>query len=368
MPTVLLAGAFGQTNPGDEAILRAFLNHLEGWRAIVTSADPESTNREHGCRAISSHDIVEVARQVNRANALVFAGGTVFKQLHPSARRPANDLLRKSLVLAAEARLLRKPVAMLGVGAGRLSGTSRRLAKALARRADLLVLRDEESAALLARCGLPPPFRVGTDLAWTLFGPPRIRASRDNDVVVVALSHLAGNGPLALTIARALRPLVAEGIPVKLQPWQRLPSGGDEELADKIARATGSEIISPPKDLAEATAMFRSSRLVVGFRYHALMAAASAGTPFIAYTHEAKLAGIARRLDQPAVSPTTPPDAFADSIREALNAVPPAPEAVNAEVGAAEDGFRLLRLLLDGGAADPEEVVGLPLRPSPRAP
>ena len=41
MATVLLAGAFGQRNPGYEALLRAFCDELVDHRVIATSADPD---------------------------------------------------------------------------------------------------------------------------------------------------------------------------------------------------------------------------------------------------------------------------------------------------------------------------------------
>lgn len=367
MPTVLLAGAFGQGNPGDEALLRAFLDHLDGWRSVVTSSDPSSTERQYGCRAVASNDLIQVARVVGRSDALVFAGGTVFKTLHPSSRRAPSDSLRKGLALATGARLLRKPVAMLGVGAGELSGMSKHLARSLARRPHLLVLRDEESAMVLQSCGVRPPFRVGTDPAWTLFGTPPDRSPHTDDVIVV-LSHLAGDASLGSYVANAIRPLVAEGVRLRLQPWQQGRSGGDERLAQDISRDTGADVIPPPGNIVDAAAIFRTCSLVVGLRYHALLAAAAAGVTFLAYTHEPKLAGIARRLRQPAVAPALPSERFADAVRAALSAPAPVREAVGQQIETAEAGFRLLRLLLDGGkTAEPEEVVGLPLRPAPGA-
>ena len=53
MPDVVLAGAFGQRNPGDEALLRAFLGALPG-NVTVTSRDPIATRAIFGCETISS--------------------------------------------------------------------------------------------------------------------------------------------------------------------------------------------------------------------------------------------------------------------------------------------------------------------------
>ena len=40
MPTAILAGAFGQRNPGDEALLDAFVAALPDWDVIATAVVP----------------------------------------------------------------------------------------------------------------------------------------------------------------------------------------------------------------------------------------------------------------------------------------------------------------------------------------
>ena len=114
MPTAVLAGAFGQRNPGDEALLDAFIGALPDWDVIATAVVPP-----HGraTETVASDDPARVARAVARSEAVVFAGGTVFKELPPRTRRPALDLLQKGAALAYGAKALGKRLAMIGVGA-----------------------------------------------------------------------------------------------------------------------------------------------------------------------------------------------------------------------------------------------------------
>jgi polysaccharide pyruvyl transferase WcaK-like protein len=402
---ILLAGAFGQGNPGDEALLRAFAAALPDHRAIAVSSSPAATAAEHGLAAVHRDDPLAVLRAVRGSDGVVIAGGTVFKTLHPACGRRPGSLLRRLVALTLAAKTMRKPVALVGVGAGRLDRTpARRLSRVVVQAADLLILRDEESAARLAAAGATAPFRVGADAAWTALedtarngrgrvaaaahrrratlarvssAAPDEGAARDDRrapascavaaanpaPVVVALSHVAGGRELPDVLAAGLAPVAATGVPVLLQPWQP----GDVALGRTLAaRLDGVRLVPAPADLAAARDAFVAARLVVGLRFHALVAAAAAGVPFVAYAHEPKHLGLARRLGQPAVAPGEP---LAETVLDALAGDPrriaaPSREAVARERVLAEEGFRLLRVLVAGGRTEEAAAVdGLALRP-----
>ena len=97
-------------------------------------------------------------------------------------------------------------------------------------------------------------------------------------------------------------------------------------------------------------------------RFHALVAAASAGVPALAVAHEPKLAGLARRLGQPAVRGRRAPATLIAARASPLDGAPP-PAAVGRE-RARPRSFRLLRVLLARGRSDEAvDVDGLALRP-----
>jgi polysaccharide pyruvyl transferase WcaK-like protein len=116
--------------------------------------------------------------------------------------------------------------------------------------------------------------------------------------------------------------------------------------------------------------VFADARLVVGLRFHALVAAAAAGVPFVAYAHELKHVGLARRLGQPAVAPGGPLAATVlaalagDDVRRRAQRRGPSRDAVARERELAGEGFRLLRVLVAGGRTEEAAAVdGLALRP-----
>jgi polysaccharide pyruvyl transferase WcaK-like protein len=361
MAAVLLAGAFGQRNPGDEALLRAFVEGLPDHALVATSVDPVHTESRHGIEAIQSRDVRSVARRVTSVDGVVLAGGTIFKTLHPASGRPPLALLRSARALTLGTAAQRVPVAGLGLGVGTMHGNrARALARGIVRRCDLLVLRDEESASLLARAGAPAPFRVGADPAWTLVEPPAAPTA-GGDAVIVALSHLAGGPGLARRLAQVLEPVVRAGLRVRLQPWQVMSGAPDDlDLARMVAgRLDGDvQIVPPPSSLEDACGLFAGARLVVALRFHALTAAAAAGVPFVAVAHEAKLAGLGRRLGQPVVAPAGPPEAMAQTILRAIDHPPASRAAIEREQRLARDQMALLRVLLSGGRSDEAAIVG----------
>lgn len=365
MPRALLAGAFGQRNPGDEALLDAFLHALpDRWSGVATTSTPADTAAAHGCAVVDARRPLAVTRALLRSDAVVFAGGTVFKTLHPSASRSRAALLRNAALVATAAKALGRPVAIVGVGAGDLdSPVAPPLVRALVRGADLLVLRDEESVERLAAVGAAMPVRVAADPAWVLLDEPPVHEVA-GDRVIVALSRVAIGAVGVDWLVDALRPVADVGVPVALQPWQVGDVRADDgALADRLARALRPvDVLDPPRDLAAARSLFLRSRAVVGLRFHALVAAASAGRPFVAVAHEPKLASVARRLGQAAVDPALPPGALTAAVLRACASSGPSPAAVRGEIALAEEGFRLLRLVLDGAACpDVDELTGLPL-------
>lgn len=375
MPTVLLAGAFGQRNPGDDALLSAFAAALPNWRTVAPTGNAAAlTDRATGVQPVPN-TAIGTARALHACDAVVFAGGTVFKVLDPSTGRRPHALLTRALLLARSARGLRRPVALVGVGAGRLPDrTAQRLARALAATADMTVLRDDASADVLAAAGVPQPMRIGADVAWTLFGdPPPVRPAEPGPLVVTVSRHAGGaaaTAGLAAGIAQALadRPELTH---VLLEPWQVGGPGLDDlDLARHLQRglhvATDRPVTvcTPPASVPAAALRYRDARLVFGQRFHSLVAAAAAGTPFVASAHEPKLAELAARLGQQAVAPDGPIAALAPALDEALDGPAPDVAEMATLTERAAASLALLRTLLDGGRSGyPPDLHVLRLHP-----
>lgn len=338
-----------------------------GFEAVATSGDPEATEEMHHIETVPAMGAT-TARAVAGSAAVVIGGGTVFKDLHSSTGRTPGSLIRRTAALSASASAAGKPLCFAGVGAAPIRRrSSRRLARFSAKSADMLVLRDEESAAALRSAGVPEPFRIGADPAWTVLDARDESQACADGPLLVALSHFAGDSRTPVWLGEVLRGLCTEGMEVNLLPWQP----ADEAMAKEVARAAGgpagpAELMATPEDLAQVCHLADASAAVLTLRFHGAVAAAAAGVPFVAVAHEPKLAAVARRMGMPAVRPLAPVETVAAAVREAIGRrLSPGP--VQLERERATDTLRLLHLVLTGGEHwDDAAGSSLTLEPPPR--
>lgn len=357
-PSVLVAGAFGQGNPGDESVLAAFVNGLYGCRVGATVSSPPDGPTAY--RPVPSGDRRAVARAVLGAD-LVVATATALKVLHPASGRPPLGLLVNTLAVAAATRALGRPLALGGVGAGDLD---HRLAPALTRAIVALAgpveVRDQESEGLLRSVGVNRRIAVGADVVWTTLspGPAPPPNPTGGPVAVIALSHLAGGPRLTETLAGAAAALSASGHEVVLHPWQ---PAGDTAMAAAIARRCPAplSIWEPPGDVPAAASAYRGASVVIGLRFHSLVAAAAAGVPFAAVAHEPKLSALARRLNQRAVPPDAGFEPLYAAARAAAAGDPPARAAVQDETKRARATLTRVRGAAFANAARSSRLTGL---------
>ena len=322
-PRVLVAGAFGQGNPGDQSVLDAFVSHLHDCDVAATVASRVPAGRSVRYSPVPVSNRAGVARAVLEADLTVVTA-TALKTLHPATARRPLALLANTLALATVARAAGKPVALAGVGVGDLTGRgAATVARGIVESAGMVEMRDEESAVLLRRAGVRRDLRIGSDTAWATVNAPADTPGRRRGLAVIATSYLAGGEPLVRSLRHTVAVLAAAGHEVVIQPWQ---SAEDGAMVSALASGAGGSVSvwDPPSDVAAAACGLAGADVLVGLRFHSLVAAAAAGVPFVAVTHEPKMAGLARRLGQTEVSPEASPDEMAQAVcRAATGPAPP---------------------------------------------
>ncbi|MDP9469004.1 MAG: polysaccharide pyruvyl transferase family protein [Chloroflexota bacterium] len=280
---ILVVGAYGYRNTGDEAILAGLLTTLAGRRVTVVSRSPAETTALHGVAAVGLHGAVPALR---RHRTLLIGGGGLFG-------RDVGRIGRLLPIFGLLAAALGRQVIVVGVGvdAG-MTGTHRLLVRRLLRAADQVTVRDEASARLLREWGIAP--LVEEDLSARM-APASARIGRsllrgagvDERRPVIGLCLTAVNDSLTPGVMAAAADLMQRHpesqfcfIPMSQHPF--VERHNDLLLARSLqAISPGLKIVEGTHHPATLLSLVGALDAVVAMRYHALLFAERAGIPLI---------------------------------------------------------------------------------------
>lgn len=166
-PRILLLGAYGQHNLGDEILLATCLDHLPRPCCTVASNDPECTKKDHDVQAVPRQISRALCRALLMAKAIVVGGGDQFKLLKASTGRSRYSLLLLCALLAVTTRILRKRLYFVSVGIGDISTSlARFLTRNILRLATAVSFRERESYELCRTIAPHSHAFLSADLAF----------------------------------------------------------------------------------------------------------------------------------------------------------------------------------------------------------
>ena len=294
---VLLCGYYGFDNMGDDALLRAAVRRAEREYPNVPicalTKNGKRDSRKFGVRCVCRHSPIAVVREIRRAQAVVFGGGTLLQ--NGTSRRSLAYYL-KILSLAKNANI---PTELWGNGIDNVRG--RRFRKMTARALSecrYVGLRDRESmeaaVRLIRHFGYEmPPMALEDDLA---FGTPPCGEDRlsyilsalgleyDTPIAVIAIRGTEKKGYRGI-MEKHVSALAIEGVTPVFLPMFPME---DLEACRNLCDDKGG-VIAYPIGASDAAALIRHATVVLAMRYHALVFAASVGTPFVGYGAEPKI-------------------------------------------------------------------------------
>jgi polysaccharide pyruvyl transferase WcaK-like protein len=327
---IFLVGYYGVGNLGDEAIRIAIERaadrlgvEIPAYASRSASDDPRAVRT--GLRGLPGQ-----VRAILASDRVVLGGGGILKD--EGLRLPA-ELLITTII----ARLARRRVTLLGVGAGPFYRRSGRwLVRAVARLSHVRTVRDESSAAALRSLGVArvivaadpifsidsgpgdgPAGAAATDAAATGGRPARGPAAPPRAVVSVRpwfhkvadpAEADARRTALRVGLASGLAPLCAAGwrLDFVAMYWPR-DAEAARDLVSGLPPGPGPiEVGDAPLAWDELAAIVDGAELVVAMRYHAVAAAALAGRPIVAIAYEPKVAVLAADLGIPSIDVGAP--------------------------------------------------------------
>lgn len=296
MPNLLLAGHFGCGNLGDDAILLGFVQGIgTQFDVTVMSGAPEDTYRLYGLKSIPRMDMSHFNDEVEKCDALVFPGGSVFQDA-TSARSVgyyAN--------LVKRAKKASKKVYLVGQGVGPLTSFfGKRFAAAAFNAADAVVCRDPSSPSLLKSIGVNRPIRVGADLAFLLPEQPpgeEVSFAVGNMKTVGIAPRPFGDKKQAVQLFGDLARLLfqANMMPVLIE----MDSKHDGPLIQEISKTQGGKVPDMRKLGTPMNVQGRMARMdsLIAMRLHAGILATTVGIPPFMVSYDPKVNAYAKMLD-----------------------------------------------------------------------
>ena len=343
---IVLLGTHGQYNIGDELLLSTFLYQLGAQHSYVVNTydavdtaqrvdpalDVEFINTAGDRRALLGH--------LRKADAVVFAGGSILKELSAATARNRYSTLLMILAVVTFARMIaRAPIAMLNIGVGPIrTRLGRRLAGLILAQVNLVTVRDAGSAALCEGIGVRRPVVSSTDAvfsvepAWlrgseasaatkaTPSSPLRIALSLNHDIDVPEnWEHVMS------TLAEAMRDLSSSRrIELHGLPMQSRGKTHDDAsvLRDFATRVPGIPLIEHlPHDHHEVAAIIESCDLLVAERLHAIITSAKLGVPVVPLAYDVKVREVSTTLGLDDLSIDLSLPIVAAEVRESIERV-----------------------------------------------
>ncbi len=315
---ILLRGYYRLGNTGDDCLLAVMLHYLDRWfpgaQVLISPlGDVQLPAVSLQCSAAGTG--LRTLAAICRSDLVIFGGGGVLQDYGPTR----SDLDRQ-LNICRIAHLLRRPVAFLGIGVGPLArASSRRLVSRILRLADVVLLRDRLSAALLDELAFGLEYAVGPDPALLLpeVRLPQAPAAAPTGGTVLGVSLLpffavahhqpARDERIYELLASALDSLLAGGRVDAVRLFC-LHAGADYDHAaaqavrSRMAQAERACVVPYLRNPYDVfTAIGRCTHFL-GLRLHAALLAYAAGVPFIAVEYHPKVAGFADMIQLPAAA------------------------------------------------------------------
>ena len=302
---VMICGAYGRGNAGDDAILKAVVNTMRNldpdMPIYVMSRNPMETRLQNRVNSFYIFHVFTFIRRLLGCKLFINGGGSLIQDV------TSTRSLYYYLFTLYMAKLLSCRVLMYGCGIGPVEKASnRRLsANVLNRSVDIITLRDDTSLEELRSLGvdrpkislaadsainLEPAGMEETDAYFALEGVPK-----NGRYICFALrewKHLDRSLEIANTADYAyekygLVPLfLAAEFPKDVRPA--------ELVAEKMKAPY--YILRKPRSVEVTIALLRRMELVCAMRLHALVFSASAQIPVIAMSYDVKVSGFMKYI------------------------------------------------------------------------
>ena len=303
---IVICGAYGKGNAGDDAILKAIVQEMReidpDRRITVMSRRPKETRLIYRTGAIYTFRFDQVLRGFRHSSLYINGGGSLMQDV------TSTRSLRYYLLTLDYAKRFGCKVMMYGCGIGpiRKPGNRALAARTINRAVDIITLRDDLSRGELTRMGIVrPDIRLSADP--TIILKPASEALVDNALeqcgipadgkyIGFGLRYWKGLDDVMDEVVAAaeyayekygLTPLF---VPIEY-PSDLMPA---ELLGGKLS--CPHYMVTQRQSIETTIGILARMEAVIGIRLHSLMFSAAAGVPVIGMSYDIKVDGFLKYI------------------------------------------------------------------------
>lgn len=303
---VVICGAYGKGNAGDDAILKAIVHEMrtidEEMPICVLSRRPKETRLINRTNAHYTFHFLGFLKAFKKARLYINGGGSLIQDV------TSTRSLYYYLFTLLSAKKMGCKVIMYGCGIGPVSGKINRknAASVMNKYVDIITLRDDNSRDELARMGVVnPSVRLSADPTLILVPSSKEKTDMileregipsDGNYICFGLRHWRGLDSVINEIAEAanyayekygLTPLFLPiEFPSDLEPAQM--------VADRLRCPYYK--INTRLPIEVTIAILSRMKTVVGIRLHSLMFSAGRGVPVVGLSYDIKVDGFLKYI------------------------------------------------------------------------
>lgn len=303
---IVVCGAYGRGNAGDDAILKALKTELcsisDKARICVMSRNPKQTRLQYRIRSIYTFNVFKMINALRHSHLYINGGGSLIQDC-TSSRSIWFYLFSLSM-----AKLCKTPIMMYGCGIGPISRKfNRRLAaKVIDRCADVITLREPSSMEELTKMGVSrPKMHLAADPTLNLAPASDLQIesaffSEELDInenyACIAMRKWKGFDKKLPEIAKTVEYIAKKhNLKPLLVPMER---SRDLPVAQQIAALCNCEvqILKNEHDVHTMIGILSKMKIIVAMRLHALVFGAGQGIPVVGISYDEKVSNFMKYI------------------------------------------------------------------------
>ena len=305
---VVICGAYGRGNAGDDAILEAILQEMRSidpdMPMTVLSKNPKSTRRAYRVRALHRSNIPGWRRAMAHSRLYINGGGSLIQDV--TSRRSLWYYLHN----ISTAKRLGCKVQMYGCGIGPILRDSHKnlAAKVLNRSVDVITLREPDSLHELEAIGVSKPnILLTADPALILTPAPENKIDSsllqagirpDGKYICFALRHWKDFDEKAALFGQAAEYAYSRhGLTPVFVSVERHSDPSAARLAAASVKCPCHFLVNAG-DAGDIIGVLSRMQVIVSMRLHALIFAAGQGVPLVGVVYDPKVSAFLKYIGQ----------------------------------------------------------------------